>query len=210
MMKCKQEWEKASSSDGERCFCFFQHVFAVFFNICLDIYCVFSRLCLSLKSYADAETLKVQNHVELCNKQCLKRMWRHQHHRTSIHLVLSGERSSHCWLSACLMSHPLLFLFHTESCVSSLVETWRLRFLLCLCCSLSARVSLPANWTFVFGIKLKSQHELFKKDWNGVCFPRWSSQVPLWRHVQVLSKPCGDLYWFKPCLRQRPYYCWIP
>lgn len=37
-------------------FLFFQHVFAVFFNICLDIYCVFSRLCLSLKSYADAET----------------------------------------------------------------------------------------------------------------------------------------------------------
>lgn len=106
--------------------------------------------------------------------------------------------------------HTLLFSFLAEGCVSSLVETWRLGFLLSLCCWLSARVSLPANRTFVFGIKLKSQHQVFQKDWSRVCFLRWSSHVLLRRRVQVLSRPQGGLYWFKRCRRQHPYDYWIP
>lgn len=57
---------------------------------------------------------------ELCNKEYLKWMWRHRHHRTSAHLVLSGEPSFHCdcGLTACLLfTHSCSSLLYADICV---------------------------------------------------------------------------------------------
>lgn len=122
----------------------------------------------------------------------------------------TGERSSHCWRdygsSGCLMSHTSLFVLHSSLCVFTRGNMKTV--ILALLVLLAFNHSEFTCW-LDFCLKLKLQHKLIQKDWRQLCFPRWSSPVLLWRHSQVLSRPCGDLFWSKTSLCQCHYYCWI-
>lgn len=205
--KSKREWEQTSHGETRDVlffFCFFSQ--RVFVLVIFPSVPVLGKL--RKRGNAESSTSFVKSCWIVQQRAFKKGMSRHR--RTSIHLGFLSRwelfaLSTWSWLISHVWCHA--HFSDRRLCVHAW-ERWRLWFLLSLSCSLSARVSFPFclrkwSWSCSISCFRRTEEEFVPPP------PRWSSEVCLWRHVQVLSRPCGDLYWSKSSLRQRPYYCWI-